>query len=127
MSGADSLSFYYHQLLSNQMLAAIVLKASIGFHLPKTVRPFAPCGVRCMGHAVTMWSVVCSVTQHVRSAEGARSYLLKDELNHLTPVPRRLTLIQAVGGKLILTNLILVIGIKAQNLNVLLQYSVFYL
>ena len=103
------------------MLAAIVLKASIGFHLPKTVRPFVPCGFRCMGHADRTWSAVCSVTQHVQSAEGARSHLLKDELNHLTPVPRRLTLIQAVGGKLIPTNLILAIGTKAQNLNVLLQ------
>ena len=53
-TGAEGLSFYYPRLLHclNQMLAVVLL----GQHRvssSKTVRPRAPCGARCIGHAVT--------------------------------------------------------------------------
>ena len=38
--------------------------------LSKTVRPRAPCGARCIGHAVRTWSVVCSEAPHSQFGEG---------------------------------------------------------
>ena len=38
----------------------------------KTVRPRAPCGARCIGHAVRTWSAVCSEVPHSQFGEGAR-------------------------------------------------------
>ena len=38
----------------------------------KTVRFRAPCGARCIGHAVNTWSAVCSEAPHSQFSEGAR-------------------------------------------------------
>ena len=71
----------------------------------KTVRPRAPCGARCIGHAVSTWSAVCSEAPHSQFGEGARPHLCMDEWNRPTPVRRRLSLTQAARGKSIPTGL----------------------
>ena len=78
----------------------------------KTVRPSAPSGARCIGHAVRTWSAVCSGTPHLQFGEGARPHLCMDEWNRQTPVRRRLSLTQAAGGKPIPTGLAPVPGTK---------------
>ena len=93
----------------------------------KTVRPRAPCGVRCIGHAVNIWSAVCSEAPHSQFAEGARPHLCMDEWNRPTPVRRRLSLTQASRGKPIPTGLAPVRGTKARSLKAPSQYSVFHL
>ena len=57
----------------------------------KTVRPRAPCGARCMEHAVSTWSAVCSKAPHSQFSEGARPHLCMDEWNRPTSVLRRLS------------------------------------
>ena len=63
----------------------------------KTVRPCALCGARCIGHAVSTWSTVCTEAPHSQFGEGARPNLCMVEWNRLTPVRRRLSLTQAAG------------------------------
>ena len=64
-TGAEGLSFYYPRLLHclDQMLAVMLLSQH-RVSSSKTVRPHAPCGARCMGHAVSTWSAVCSEVPH---------------------------------------------------------------
>ena len=93
----------------------------------KTVRPRATCGARCIGHAVSTWSAVCSEAPHSQFGEGARPHLCMDEWNRPTPVRRRLSLTQAARGKPIPTGLAPVWGTKARSLEALSQYSVFHL
>ena len=93
----------------------------------KTVRPRAPCGARCIGHAVSTWSAVCSEAPHSQFGEGARPHLCMDEWNRPTPVRRRLSLTQAARGKPIPTGLAPVWGTKARSLEAFSQYSVFHL
>ena len=73
---AENLFFYYPRLLHclNQMLA-VVLFSQHRVSSSKTVRPRAPCGARCIGHAVRTWSAVCSETPHSQFDEGARPHL----------------------------------------------------
>ena len=47
----------------------------------KTVRFRAPCGARCIGHAIRTWSAVCSAAPHSQFGEGARPHLCTDEWN----------------------------------------------
>ena len=93
-TGAEGLSFYYPRLLHylNQMLA-VVLLSQHRVSLSKTVRPRAPCGARCRGHAVSTWSAVCSEAPHSQFGEGARPHLSMDEWNSPTPVRKRFSLI----------------------------------
>ena len=93
----------------------------------KTVRPRVPCGARCIGHAVSTWSAVCSEAPHSQFGEGARPHLCMDEWNRPTPVRRRLSLTQAARGKPIPTGLAPVSGTKARSLEAPSQYSVFHL
>ena len=95
-TGAEGLSFYYPRLLHclNQMLAVMLLSQH-RVSSSKTVRPRAPCGVRCIGHAVSAWSAVCSEAPHSQFGEGARPHLCMHEWNRPTPVRRRLSLTQA--------------------------------
>ena len=127
-TGAESLSFYYPKLLHclNQMLA-VVLLSQHRVSSSKTVRPRAPCGARCIGHAVKTWSAVCSDSPHSQFGKGARPHLCMDEWNRPTPVRRRFSLAQATRGKPIPTGLAPVLGTKARNLEAFLQYSVFHL
>ena len=127
-TGAEGLSFYYPRLLNclNQMLAVVLLSQHRVLS-SKTVRNHAPCGARCIGHAVSTWSAVCSEAPHSQFGEGARLHLCMDEWNCSTPVRRRLSLTQAARGKLIPTGLASVRGTKAQSLQVPSQYSVFHL
>ena len=81
----------------------------------------------CMGHAIRMWSAVCSAALHLQFNEGVRPHLCMDKWNHPSPIHRRLSLTQAVQGKLIPTDLALVLGIKTRSLEVFSQYSVFHL
>ena len=78
----------------NSMLAVMSLSQH-RVSSSKTVRPRAPCGARCIGHAVSTWSAVCSEAPHSQFGEGARPHLCMDEWNRPTPVRRRLSLIQA--------------------------------
>ena len=93
----------------------------------KTVRPRAPCGARCIGHAVSTWSAVCSEAPHSQFGEGARLHLCMDEWNRPTTNRRRLSLTKAAWGKPIPTSLAPVSGTKARSLEVFSQYSVFHL
>ena len=87
----------------------------------KTVRPRAPCGARCIGHAVRTWSAVCSEALHLQFGEGGRPYLCMDERNRPTPVRRRLSLTQAARGKPIPTTLAPVPGAKTRSLEAFSQ------
>ena len=95
-TGAEGLSFYYPRLLHclDQILAVLLLSQH-RVSSSKTVRPRAPCGARCIGHAVSTWSAVCSEAPHSQFGEGARPHLCMDEWNRPTPVRRRLSLTQA--------------------------------
>ena len=93
----------------------------------KTVKPRAPCGARCIGHAVRTWSAVCSEAPHSQFGERKRPHLCMDVWNGPIPVRRRLSLTQAAGGKPIPTGLAPVPGTKAGNLEAFSQYSVFHL
>ena len=93
----------------------------------KTVRPCAPCGAQCIGHAVSTWSAVCSKAPHSQFGDMASPHLCMNEWNRPTPVRRRLSLIQAARGKPIPTGLAPVPGTKARSLKAFLQYSVFHL
>ena len=92
-TGAEGLSFYYPRLLHclDQMLAVMLLSQH-RVSSSKTVRPRAPCGARCIGHAVRTWSAVCSEAPYSQLGEGARPHLCMDEWNRPTPVRRRLSL-----------------------------------
>ena len=122
----EGLSFYYHRLLHclNQMLAVLLLSQH-QVSSSKTVRSCAPCGARCIGHAVSTWSVVCSEAPDSQFGEGARPHLCMDKWNHPTPVRRRLSLTQAARGKPIPTGLAPVSGTKTRSLEAFSQYSVF--
>ena len=125
---AEGLSFYYPRLLHclDQMLAVMSLSQH-RVSSSKTVRLCAPCGARCIGHAVRTWSAVCSKAPHSQFGEGARPHLCMDEWNRPTPVRRRLSLTQAALGKPIPTGLALVSGTKARSLEAFSQYSAFHL
>ena len=112
-TGAEGLSFYYPRLLHflNQMLAVMLL-SQYQVLSSKTVRPRAPCGARCIRHAVSTWSAVCSEAPHSQFGEGARPHLCMDEWNRPTPVRRRLSLTQAARDKPIPTGLAPVLGKK---------------
>ena len=100
-TGAEDLSFYYPRLLHclKQMLAVVLLSQHRVLS-SKTVRLRAPCGARCIGHAVSTWSAVCSEVPHSQFGEGARPHLCMDEWNRPTPVRRQLSLTQVAWGKL---------------------------
>ena len=112
-TGAEGLSFYYPRLLHclDQMLAVMSLSQH-RVSSSKTVRPRAPCGARCIGHAVSTWFAVCSEAPHSQFGEGARPNSCMDEWNCPTPVRRRLNLTQAARGKPIPTGLAPVQGTK---------------
>ena len=105
-TGAKGLSFYYTRLLHclNQMLAVMLLSQHQVLS-SKTVRPRAPWGARCIGHAVSTWSAVCSEAPHLQFGEGARPHLCMDKWNRSTPVRRQLSLTQAARVKPIPTGL----------------------
>ena len=76
-------------------MLAVLLLSQHRVSSSKTVRPRAPCGARCIGHAVSTWSAVCSEAPHSHFGEGARPHLCMDQWNCPTPVRRRLSLTQA--------------------------------
>ena len=77
--GAEGLSFYYHRLLHcPDQMPAVMLLSQHRVSSSKAVRPRAPCGVRCIGHAVSTWSAVCSEAPHSQFDEGARPHLCMD-------------------------------------------------
>ena len=80
-------------------MLAVVLLSQHRASSSKTVRPRAPCGARCIGHAVRTWSAVCSEAPHSQFGEGVRSHLCMDEWNRPTPVHRRFSITQAARGK----------------------------
>ena len=64
-TGADGLSFYYPRLLHclDQMLAVMSLSQH-RVSSYKTVRPRAPCGARCIGHAVSVHGLRFAQRRH---------------------------------------------------------------
>ena len=127
-TGPEGLSFYYPRLLHclDQMLAVVSLSQH-RVSSSKTVRPRAPCGARCIGHADRTWSADCSEAPHSQFGERARPHLCMDEWNRPTPVRRRLSLTQAARGKPIPTSLAPVRGTKARSVETFSQYSAFHL
>ena len=127
-TGAEGLSFYYPRMLHclNQMLA-VVLLSQHRVSSSKTVRPRPPCGARCIGHAVSKWSAVCSEAPHSQFGEGARLHLCMDEWNCPIPVRRWLSLTQAARSKPIPTGLAPVRDTKARSLETFSQHSAFHL
>ena len=93
-------------------MLAMMLLSQHRFRHAKSVSPRAPCDSQCMGYAIGMWSAICSEMSHSLFGEGARPHFCMDEWNRPTPVRRRLSLAQAVWGKLIPTGLALVLGLK---------------
>ena len=79
-TGAEGLSFCYPRLLYclDQMLAVMLLSQH-RVSSSKTFRPRAPCGARCIGHAVSTWSAVFSEAPHSQFGEGARPHLCMDK------------------------------------------------
>ena len=79
-TGAEVLSFYYPRLLNclNQMLAVVLLSQD-RVSSSKTIRPRAPYCARCIEHAVSTWSAVCSEAPHSQFGEGTRPHLCTDE------------------------------------------------
>ena len=69
-------------------MLAVVLLTQHRVSSSKIVRPRAPCGARCIGHAVSTWSAVCSEAPHSQFGEGARPHLCMDEWNRPAPVRR---------------------------------------
>ena len=69
-TGAEGLSFYYPRLLHclNQILAVVLLSQHRVLS-SKTIRPRAPCGARCIEHAVSTWSTICSEAPHSQFGE----------------------------------------------------------
>ena len=125
-TGSEGLFFYYPRLLYclNQMLAVMLLSQ----HQVFSSKTISPCGARCMGHTIRMWSVVCSAVLHLQFSEGVRPCLCIYKWNHPIPVHSKwLSLTQAVQGKPISTGLALVLGIKTWSLEVFSQYSAFHL
>ena len=86
-------------------MLAVVLLSQHQVLSPKTVRPRAPCGDRCIGHAVRTWSTVFSEAPHLQFGKEASPHLCMDEWNRPTPVCRPLSLTQTTRGKPISTGL----------------------
>ena len=103
-------------------MLAVMLLSQHRVSSSKTVRPRAPCGARCIGHAVSTWSAVCSEAPHSQFGEGARPDLCMDEWNRPTPVRRRLSLTQAARGKPVPTGLAPVSGTKLRSLEAVLRF-----
>ena len=108
-------------------MLAVVLLSQHRVLSSKTVRLRAPCGARCIGHAVSTWYAVCSEVTHSQFGEGARPHLCMDKWNRPTPVRRRLSLTQAARSKPIPTGLAPVPGTKAWSMEAFLHYSIFHL
>ena len=126
--GAEGLFFYYPRLLHclNQMLAVMLLSQH-RVSSSKTVKLCSPSGARCIGHAVSTWSAVCSEAPHSQFGEGPRPHLCMDEWNCRTLVRRRLSLTETARAKPIPTGLAPVQGTKARSLEAFSQYSAFHL
>ena len=76
---------------------------------------------------MTKKTAVCSKAPHSQFGEGARPHLCMDEWNRPIPVRRRLSIAQAVQGKLIPTRRALVLDVKTWSLEVFSQCSAFHL
>ena len=81
----------------DQMLAVILLSQH-RVSSSKIVRPCAPCGARCTGHAIKTWSAVCSAGPNSQFGKGSRLHLQMDEWNRPTPVRRQLSLAKLFGA-----------------------------
>ena len=103
-----------------------VIKPASSFVI-QNCQPHAPCGARCIGHAVSTWSAVFSAALHLQLGEEVRPHLCMDKWNCPTPVRRQLSLTQAARGKPIPTGLAPVPGTKIRSLEAFSQYSIFHL
>ena len=93
----------------------------------KAVRSSNLRDARCMGHAEITCSAVCLVMPHSQFNERVRSHLYIVEGKRSKPVHRRLSLTQDILGKPIPSSLLLALGIKTRNMDVLLEYSLLLL
>ena len=108
-------------------MMAVMLLSHHRVSSSKTVRPRAPCGARCIGHAIRTWSAVCSTVPHLQFGKEATPHLCMDEWNRPIPAFKCLSLTQAARDKPIPTGLAPVLGTKARSLKALSQYSAFHL
>ena len=99
-TGGERLSFYYPRLLHclDQMLA-VVLLSQHRVSSSKTARPRAPCGARCIGHAVSTWSAVCSEAPHSQFGEGARPHLCNGQMESPNTSPQAVELNPSYSGQ----------------------------
>ena len=102
-TGAKGLSFYYPRLLRclNQMLPVVLLSQHRVLS-SKTVRTCAPCGARCIGHAVSTWSAVCSEVPHSQFGEGARPHLCMDDWNCPMELPNIVLQVKRVNMMMVM-------------------------
>ena len=80
----EGLFFYYPRLLYYMMLAVMLLSQHRVLSF-KIVRPRAPCGARCMRHAIRTWSAVCLEAPHSQFVKEARPHLCMDQLPNTSP------------------------------------------
>ena len=65
----------------------------------KIVRPRAPCGARCMRHANTMWSTVCSAAPHSQFGKGVRPPSVHGRMESPNKSPQAIELNRSYLGK----------------------------
>jgi len=88
--------------------------------LSENARANAPLEGRCMGHPKTIWYTVSSSVERLLDAHGARPHVLK--LNRLTSVWTQLSLIHALLGRKIPSDMVLTSRIKYFNYNLGVQW-----
>ena len=98
-TGAEGLSFYYPRLqyCLNQMLA-VVLLSQHRVSSSKTVRPCASYGARCIGHAVSTWSAVCSEAPHSQFGEANETPFVHGQMESPNTSPQAVELNPSCSG-----------------------------
>ena len=70
-----------------------------------------------MGNAIKAWSAVCSAAQNCNLVKKRHPLCARKKCNRPTSVRKRLSLTQAVRGKLIPTGLAVILGMKTRRMN----------
>ena len=73
----------------------------------KTVRPRAPCGARCIGHAVRTWSAVCSEAPYSQFGECGASEQTAEFLRQKPFVNLKVFCLRCISW---VPNILLVVG-----------------
>ena len=73
--GRGFILFYPRLLYCPDQMLAVMLLSQHQVSSSKTVRPRAPCGAQCIGHAIRTCYAVCLVVPNSQFDEGARPHL----------------------------------------------------